>query len=273
MSSSIKDRILIMLELEQLTDCEFIFPEEEDPEKGIIKAHKLILAFASPVFHSMFFTFGNERDNKIEIPDCSAESFALFLKYVYLHELTLVSIYDATEVYKIAHKYEVLSLQKLCEEYIVEAMTPNEACSAMRFAKFIENEEIKKKSEQMIVENTVEVLNSQDFLETNVETVEFIVKCEKLKVEEIILFEAVEKYARSHKLARHQMENVVQNIRFLTMSKKEFNDRAMRSNLLTYMEKLAILNNILSEYLPTYAYPEGLCQSKVKRFNEKLIKK
>lgn len=271
MTKSIKDRILIMLELEQNTDCQFIFPNEEEKdgeEKSIIKAHKLQLAFASPVFNAMFYSFdyNEDRDNIVEILDYSIETFVLFLKYVYLHQIELTRLDEATEVFSIAHKYEVPCLEKICEKYIIANICPEQACSVFSFAKLYNNTKIMVKVIDVITKETEKVLKCQDFLEAQLETVEFIMRKEDLKVEsEIVLLEALEKYTIKNKLGRKTVDKMLKQIRFLTLSVEEFNERVMRSRLLTDTEKLAIINNILSENSPAYAYPKGFSTYLTKR--------
>lgn len=255
-----------MLELEQLTDCQFVFPNEVDPEKSTIKAHKLLLAFASPVFNAMFYTFSyNENEyNTVEISDFTSEGFALFLKYVYLHEIELTGFDEATEIYRIAHKYEVLGLEKICEDYIIANTRPEKACTSHGFGEFHGNTRIKDKAIDVIVKETEQVLASQDCIEAEVDTVEFIMKCDNLNVQdEMVLFEALDKYTIKNRLNRKSngIDGMLKQIRFLTMDVKEFNEIAMHSTLLTGMEKLAIINNILSEKWPAFAYPEGFSRN------------
>lgn len=254
----------MMLELEQLTDCQFVFPQEEDKEKSIIKAHKLFLAFASPVFNKMFYTFSyNENEyNTVEILDITSENFALFLKYVYLHEIEFTQCNEAIELYRIAHKYEVPGLEKICEDYIIANTGPDQACSVRSFAELHDNAKIKDKAEDVIVRETEQVLVSQDFLEAQIDTVEFIMKCENLNVQgEGLLFEALNKYAIKNGYSSKDVDGMLKEIRFLTIGVEEFNEKVMWSGLVTDTEKLAILNTKLSENRAVYRYPEGFSRN------------
>lgn len=98
----------------ELTDFIYIVDGKE------FKVHKLILSLASPVFRSTF-TCGLEetKNNSAEIKDCDPEMFDHLLKFIYKGLLPGNISKIAFELYKLAHVYQIKSLEEICIAYIM----------------------------------------------------------------------------------------------------------------------------------------------------------
>lgn len=70
-----------LYETREFADCSFVFVKED---KKVIKAHVVVLAYASPVFRSMFESLKEEKYNKgcikIEVTDVESGTFEELLR-------------------------------------------------------------------------------------------------------------------------------------------------------------------------------------------------
>lgn len=73
----LKERGGHLLQTGQWSDCTFVVGVE--PHQITFRAHKLILASASPVFEAMFFGGMAEKDAPIKILDVQPSAFKLLL--------------------------------------------------------------------------------------------------------------------------------------------------------------------------------------------------
>lgn len=84
------------------------------------KVHKIILSLASPVFHGTFTCgLGETAENMATIEDCEPEMFQHFLHYIYKGILPEDLHETALELYKLAHVYQIESLQNICYHHIM----------------------------------------------------------------------------------------------------------------------------------------------------------
>jgi len=94
------------------SDVTFLFKNEQQEIVGEIKAHKVILAFASDVFRLAFF--GNfESENAVEIKDSSKEVFELFVAYIYNKQpnWNAINLKVVSSLYYLSDKYNVKTLK------------------------------------------------------------------------------------------------------------------------------------------------------------------
>ena len=94
------------------SDVIFLFKNEQQEVIGEIKAHKVILAFASDVFKRAFF--GNfESENAVEIEDSSKEVFGLFIAYIYNKQIKWneINLKVVSSLFYLSDKYNVKTLK------------------------------------------------------------------------------------------------------------------------------------------------------------------
>lgn len=91
------------------------------------KVHKIILSLASPVFHGTFTCgLGETAENMATIEDCEPEMFQHFLHYIYKGILPEDLHETALELYKLAHVYQIESLQNICYHHIMNTKLTEE---------------------------------------------------------------------------------------------------------------------------------------------------
>ena len=75
-SKTLVESNLYLFQNEIETDVEFLAGNED---KEIVRAHRIILASRSPVFHAMFYGDMREQGNVISLPDITPDSLKCFL--------------------------------------------------------------------------------------------------------------------------------------------------------------------------------------------------
>lgn len=103
-----------LIDSSDLTDFIYIVNGKE------FKVHKWILSLASPVFRSTFTCGLDEtKNNTAEIEDCDSEMFDHLLKFIYKGLLPGNINEIALELYKLAHIYQIKSLEEICIAFIM----------------------------------------------------------------------------------------------------------------------------------------------------------
>jgi len=88
-------------------------------ETSTFRAHKMVLAVASPVFQAEFFGLAKEVTDVIPVSDTTKEAFDTMLNHVYLKDVNLdVSFEKIFEVVNLAEKYEMQSLMNKIVEHL-----------------------------------------------------------------------------------------------------------------------------------------------------------
>lgn len=115
-----------ILNTHEWCDCTFIVENQKIP------AHKLILAYTSPVFEVMLY--GKMSSSEIVIPDVKVHIFKSMLEYIYTDNLNIESVSDAWELIYISHKYFLKDLLDISVEYIEDNLCINSVVMSYEFA-------------------------------------------------------------------------------------------------------------------------------------------
>jgi speckle-type POZ protein len=132
-----------------------------------ISAHKAILASASPVMKAMFldnkFLQGNSQT--IEISDVSLEVFKHLLDFVYSGKVPSTEVSDPLIewLFIAAMKYEIQSLKDLCEEVLVQKVSPGNAVPYLRIAYVSSAHKLMEASLQCIDDNRQCIWGTQEW--------------------------------------------------------------------------------------------------------------
>ncbi|XP_063705489.1 uncharacterized protein LOC134834671 [Culicoides brevitarsis] len=115
---------------ERFNDITFSFPDDN----RVLQANKTILALCSPVFEAMFFGDLAEQRNPIPIVDVDSTYFEAFLRYIYTEEFHAESLDDAQNLFYVAHKYEVTTIEAACERYMIQNLKKFDINELIAFA-------------------------------------------------------------------------------------------------------------------------------------------
>ena len=89
-------------------------------EDKVLKAHKCVLAAASPTFSRMFKKDQNEKDkDSLPISNLTFDLLNQVLQFIYTGKVEFGSSVD-TKLITAAHIYEIPELKKICEEFLIK---------------------------------------------------------------------------------------------------------------------------------------------------------
>lgn len=210
------------------SDMQFVFPSTSEK----IPAHKLLLSSASPVFRAMLS--GNWKENDIvEITDSSPGAFREFLEFIYLPKVTL-TLANIEEVIRLCDKYEMSDSMVTCIIFLKKNLTEETILWVYQLAITNKCARLKKFCEQNIEHMIKDLLPSDKFLHCSHEVLDHILKLRTLDCDEVDLFDACIKWAKtsceSNNLdkknsenLRKQLDSCIHSIRFVAMDDKQVN--------------------------------------------------
>ena len=248
---TISERIKFIFKNELLSDVKFVVPaslneSESRKSQKSIPAHKFVLAISSPVFFAMFYGEMAETAGTVQLPDCDYESLLELFRYLYCDDVKL-SGSNVMQVLYLAKKYMVLSLADKCTEYLRKHLEASNVFSILPQAQKFEDKDLESRCWEVIESHTEEALTSDEFLTVERSIVESVVKRGILKVKEVDLFKAVDRWATKElerqgktpvrKIKRKILgEEIVKAIRFSLIPEKEFASVVLDCDILSETE-------------------------------------
>lgn len=236
------------------SDVQFCVGQESNQK--ILKAHKLILAMASPVFEAMLFGgMAEDTAQPILIPDIHPEAFKALLQYIYTDEVILQAVDKAVELCYAGKKYMLPQLVRQCTQFIWKDLSPSNACRAYEFAKLFDVPFLKDKCIQVFKTHTEDVLKSGDFSDISADTLSVILSQHEMTIHsENVVFDAVMGWAQQECIRQTteptsaNMRRILKDnlfaVRFFAMTPAEFTSGPGVSGMFSDDEILAILMNI-----------------------------
>ncbi|XP_069101855.1 BTB/POZ domain-containing protein 6-like [Argopecten irradians] len=230
------------------SDVTFIVGEE----KTRIFAHKLVLLSRSPVFYAMFEGPMAEK-GEITIPDISPEIFRIFLRYLYTDNIELTDK-NVVPVFNVGRKYCVDILISLCEAFLSNNLTTDNACALLEQAHVFMMESLQEDCFKFIVKNGYDILKSVSFTELSHYCMARITGSDELiTIREENVYEAVMRWAEAE-CSRQKIEKTAENIRvvlgeslynvrFLHIGEEFFFRRICSDKVITGEDALDIINH------------------------------
>ncbi|XP_031566577.1 BTB/POZ domain-containing protein 6-B-like [Actinia tenebrosa] len=256
--SSFKERHLYAYNKSLFCDVE-LSVMDANGEKVTIPAHKYVLAISSPVFETMFYGESAETGRTIDLPDCTKEGLQEMLLYVYSDEVNITGS-NVLDVLYLAERYMLPFLKEKCEEYLEKDLKPEDVFHVLPQ---IRNEKVEQKCWDMVDSDAERAVSSESFLNVSREMLCEVLGRDTMSIDEVVLFQAVEKWALN-KLTEEglgeSMENkravlgeeVIKLIRFPLMSQKKFAEKVLPSGILT-MDEVTQLVQIFNDLWPLRA--------------------
>ena len=160
-----------------------------------------------------------------------------------------------------AKKYQLVSLQKSCTEFLDKELDSNNACSILDHCRFFNEIELADKCMKLIEQNTKEIFNSTSFDSISADTLSFILESNMLSMKEVDIFQQCYQWAMNRcgteSGVRKELGEAVYKIRFPTMAPAVFADTICPTDVLTAKEQLEILRYITSA--KKEKKPDGFC--------------
>jgi speckle-type POZ protein len=150
-------RMTKMLTNQFLTDVTLKVKDKE------FKAHKLILAAASPVFEAMFKEGTKEhQDNYVNIEDIESDVFEVFLRYLYSGQVEHLDEM-VSDLLAAADKYDVQPLKERCIHHMVKNISVDNAVNMLILADRYNVEPIKLQAQKFITNNIMSLLKTDSW--------------------------------------------------------------------------------------------------------------
>jgi len=130
----------------------------------------------------------------IHIPDCTKEGLQEILRYAHYEEAQLTGS-NVMEVFYLAKKYMMLSLEEKCQHYIQNEVGAEDVLSVLSQVQKMGDENLEKHFWDIVDSRTEEVIVSESFVNVPRELLYQICKRDTLRVDELNLFKAVDKWA------------------------------------------------------------------------------
>ena len=256
--STVRERNQYAYNKSLFCDVEFSVVDSNG-DKVSIPAHKYVLAISSPVFEAMFYGQLAETGRTIHLPDCTKKGLQEMLRYVYSDEIQL-SGSNVMEVLYLADKYMMPFVVEKCREYLEKELGPEDVFSVLPLVQKKGDEKLEQHCWNIVDCETQRAVCSEPFLNTSREMLCQILRRDSLRVKELDLFQAVDKWV-SKIIEEKGLENngeskrailgeeVIRLIRFPLMSQKEFAEKVLPSGILQIdevTELIQIYNSVPS---------------------------
>eukprot|EP00112_Aurelia_sp_Birch-Aquarium-sp1_P026426 Seg937.3 transcript_id=Seg937.3/GoldUCD/mRNA.D3Y31 product="BTB/POZ domain-containing protein 2" protein_id=Seg937.3/GoldUCD/D3Y31 len=221
-----------------------------------INAHKLLLASASSVFHAMFYGPVAETNTEIEIIDCpNAEDFKEFLSFVYTEDLSL-SWDNLFPIAYLAKKYYIPSLTDECCKFLLDSLTVENVLKVLSQCVLVDEKEMANQCLKLVRVRIRELVRTEEFLKLDLQSLKCILALNTLDIKELDGFLAVDKWC-VHQLEQQGKEvtpegkrellgNVIDLIRFPTLSIKELTNNCLPSGLITKDQFVDVISFLMS---------------------------
>lgn len=114
-------------------------------------AHKVILCIRSPVLQNMLESDMIEsRSGVIKIEDAQPKIVEAFLSFLYTDTIAELSIEEIRELYAVAHKYQVESLQDKCSLMLLENISVETVCMTLKLSNVYNDDTLKEAAAKYI---------------------------------------------------------------------------------------------------------------------------
>ncbi|XP_067127068.1 BTB/POZ domain-containing protein 2-like [Centruroides vittatus] len=241
---NLNEKIAYLLTTKELSDITLIVGEN----KNSFLSHKLLLSMYSEVFCNMIYGSVLNDDYKIILSDDNSTAVDIFLKHIYVNEITLHSISEATSVLRFAHKYKVTSLKKICVTYLNNHLCQDYIFEIYETAKDINEEPLRETCWRFIKDDISEVIKNEKLLSVKFETMLDIVSNDDFKLEsELDMYNAIVAWGRKQiedsnpKKLLEKVSPLIRQVRFISMTYRELLGSPSTDGLLTRDELFEIV--------------------------------
>ena len=192
-----------------------------------------------------------------EIRESDPDIFLQLLRFFYCDEVTYQDENDAIQMWYLADRYDVPSLVTKCLDFLDGAMKPLNAFDIIPHARKLNAEKLEESCWEVIDYNAKDIINDNSFSELSHELLLEFVKRSSLRIDELSLFKAIDRWATKrcadetkavNGASKRSLlgEDLVEHIRFQAMSPQEFSNVVITSDLLSKDEIIDVLRTLSS---------------------------
>lgn len=245
---SLPERLVYMLTNEMLADVNFIVGSDNIE----VKAHKNIVASASPVFFAMFAGPLVEQ-SEVPVPDIEVDIFKQMLRLIYADKFSL----NEENVYGLlycADKYLIQSMKNACVRFLHSMIDLNRVWNVLQTSIDFSLDDLKIECLQYISRDTIRCLGSSQFQSLAKECFSEVIRYERLSCKEELVYECSINWAANQCRKQNIPENdenirsvlgdVIFAIRFPLMDVEYFAKNITVKNILSKDELLSVFQSI-----------------------------
>lgn len=203
-----------MINDKEFSDIRFIIGQE----RTTIYAHKSILATRCEVFRAMFADSALSDGSPLILADIKPIIFMAILEYIYTNCCSLSTL-SVIEVLHSAIEYGLDGLRRICVRFMLESIEVKTVCDFLQAALTFEQLSLRDECMALIEGKTKAVFASKGFNEMSEETLVFILKSDKLDMEESDILEKVKEWANISSVVNgttlaEAAKEVIKHVRF-----------------------------------------------------------
>ncbi|XP_037790818.1 kelch-like protein 3 [Penaeus monodon] len=244
--SNIKSRICFLRKSGQLSDLTVTFPGDT----RTIKVHRLVLAMSSPVLETLL-EGPLENNNVLVRPEDPPEAFEWLMDHIYQDKSQLPEVSVAVQVYQLASKYQMDSLDQMCSKFLLEKVNVENFPFVYNTAVFLQDTKLLEKCSLVLAPSSDQIMSSQDIGVMSAGALTELLKHPSLSVSsETLVYKALITWGRS-KLAdpspeslRQAVKEFLPLVRFRAMTTDEFVEHVLPSEVLSNDECVKLLKTI-----------------------------
>ncbi|XP_076062193.1 BTB/POZ domain-containing protein 6-A-like isoform X1 [Oratosquilla oratoria] len=259
---NVTERLQYLYSTREHTDLEIVLPEYDEK----FKAHRLVLIMSSPVFETML-TGSMAVEKELTLYEDSPQAIRRLLDCMYKDSMDLESIDEALEVYAAAHKYQLDVARRICSEYIISNLTEEKTLVALDASLLYEDLNMNNKCNELLDEKPDDVMGADCVSMIRKETMKNLLQREDLEVSsEMVLLNAIITWGKAqiyqrkeepcNSALRKETEDLLKEVRFMTMSSDEFIDKVIDTDIFSHTECIHILKCIRGKDISTI--PESI---------------
>nr|CAD7574976.1 unnamed protein product [Timema californicum] len=225
-------------------------------KRQVLKCSRFLLGLASPVFNAMFK--GGGFGNPILVPDVEPRVFEKMLRFL-SEKIEFESKDEVAEICVLARRYRIQDLVNLCSDHL-QPQSLKDFWRALDCAVRCNMRPLKDDLMEFFQEHSKDILGSERILTVGPESLSLIVKQETMSIDsELEVIQAVFGWGRERCVkarvpdsGEHLREtldvcDILQHLRFLSLTESEFLDGPARSGIFTPHEMVDILLNLSSK--------------------------
>lgn len=210
--------------------CDIILKVGDDS----VKAHRVVLAAASPYFHAMFTgDMLESRQDEVALYGVEFKALELLINYCYSGKIEITTK-NAQSLLVTASLLQLIQVKDACVEFFQERLHPNNCLGILNFAEAFSCQSLSQAADAYTVQNFKHVVNSEEFCTLSYENMSKLLTREDLNIRsEEQVFEAVMKWIKKDEEDRKVfLPNLLKNVRLALLSPQYLCDKVCNDELI-----------------------------------------
>ncbi|XP_050426587.1 uncharacterized protein LOC126836909 [Adelges cooleyi] len=202
-----------------------------------LAAHRSVLASRSKFFDRLLYgDFKETYESHVQISEAPVSLFKIILKYIYSGRINLSGVEgrEVFELLKISDYFDIPNLKLSLHEYLQRSFNVQNVCSFFAMARLYQYKELQVESLNLIENNVLDILKSEDFLSLTSGALQDILNRDTFYADELVIFREVCRWINNNQneLDRDTEIHVLSAVRYHLMSNGDLS-KAKESKLVS----------------------------------------